>query len=58
MSMILFTLGFLITAFGVGGIEASMDNDGLIAGALVASIGLMTMACGVLQMRVDEHYGR
>ena len=58
MSMILFSLGFLITAFGVGGIETSMDDAGLFAGVLVAVIGLMAMGCGVLQMRIDEHYGR
>ena len=58
MAMILFTLGFLITAFGVGGIETSLDDAGLFAGALVSVIGLMVMGCGVLQMRIDEHYGR
>jgi hypothetical protein len=47
----LWTVGFFLTAFGVGGIEQSMDNAGLYAGVLVSVVGLMTMGCGTLMMK-------
>ena len=43
--------GFLLTFGAVGGIE----NDGpLLDCALIAVLGLATMGCGVLMMRVAE----
>lgn len=46
--------GIVLAMFGVGGIEQSLDNDGLIAGALVSSLGLMIMACGVMMLEQEE----
>jgi uncharacterized membrane protein YgdD (TMEM256/DUF423 family) len=49
-------LGFLLTAFGVGGIENSI-NDGELFGSMVVSItGLAIMYCAVIALRVSEYY--
>ena len=53
---ILGILGFLLTAFGVGGIENSI-NDGELFGSMVVSItGLAIMYCAVIALRVSEYY--
>ncbi len=57
-AMILFTLGLLITAFGVGGVEASISNSELIASVLVSGTGLLIMWVGTLGMRAGEYYDR
>jgi len=49
-------LGFLLTAFGVGGIENSI-NDGELFGSMVVSItGLAIMYCGVIALKVSGYY--
>jgi lysylphosphatidylglycerol synthetase-like protein (DUF2156 family) len=40
--------GFLVTVAGVGGIEASMDDAGLLSGAAVAAVGVLSMMSGWL----------
>ena len=51
-------LGFLLTAFGVGGIEQSI-NDSELFGAMVVSItGLAIMYCAVAALKVAEYYDR
>ncbi len=57
-AMIMFTLGLLITAFGVGGVEASLSNPELIASVLVSGTGLLIMWVGTLGMRAGEYYDR
>ncbi len=57
-AMIMFTLGLLITAFGVGGVEASLSNSELIASVLVSGTGLLIMWVGTLGMRAGEYYDR
>ncbi len=53
---ILAFLGFLLTAFGVGGIENSI-NDGELFGSMVVSItGLAIMYCGVIALKVSDYY--
>ncbi len=53
---ILAFLGFLLTAFGVGGIENSI-NDGELFGSMVVSItGLAIMYCGVIALKVSGYY--
>lgn len=47
----LFIVGLLITIFGVGGVEQSMDNAGLLSGVLVSVVGLLIMWCGTLGPR-------
>jgi hypothetical protein len=46
-SFLLFFTGFIIVMFGVGGIEQSMDDLGLVYGVAVSAIGCLTMWAGV-----------
>jgi uncharacterized membrane protein YgdD (TMEM256/DUF423 family) len=49
-------LGFLLTAFGVGGIENSI-NDGELFGSMVVSItGLAIMYCAIAALKVADYY--
>ena len=49
-------LGFLLTAFGLGGVENSI-NDGELFGSMVVSItGLAIMYCAVLALKVSDYY--
>ena len=49
-------LGFLLTAFGLGGIENSI-NDGELFGSMVVSItGLAIMYCAVAALKVADYY--
>ena len=49
--MFCFAVGLLVTAFGVGGIEQSLDDQGLLLGALVSSVGLSIMWAGTLMLK-------
>ena len=49
-------LGLLITFGGVGTIENDLSSDGLLIGMLVAIVGLLTMYCGVIALRVSDYY--
>ena len=51
-----FFVGFLVTAFGVGGIEQSMDDAGLLAGAAVSLVGCLIMWAGTLGIRNADLY--
>ena len=49
-------LGFLLTAFGLGGVENSI-NDGELFGSMVVSItGLAIMYCAVAALKVSDYY--
>jgi len=49
-------LGFLLTAFGVGGVENSI-NDAELFGAMVVSItGLALMYCAIAALKVSNYY--
>ena len=49
-------LGFLLTAFGVGGIENSITNSELMGSMLVSITGLCIMYCSVAALKVSEYY--
>jgi len=53
-AMFCFTFGLLFTFIGVGTVEQSIDNTGLITGIVVAIVGLLVMGCGTLAMKVLE----
>jgi len=55
-SMFLFTVGLLMTLGGVGSIENSMDNAGLIVGVLVSGVGLLVMWVGTLGFKNNQSY--
>ena len=50
-AMVLFTVGFLMTFGGVGGIENSMTNMELVVGTLVSGVGLLIMWIGTELMK-------
>ena len=49
-------LGFLLTAFGVGGIENSITNSELFGSMLVSITGLAIMYVAVAALKVSEYY--
>jgi hypothetical protein len=51
-------LGLLLTAFGVGGIEQSINDSELLAACLVSITGLLIMYVGTAAMKVSEYYDR
>lgn len=53
-AMILFITGLLLTMLGVGGIEHSMDNQGLFAGVAVSAVGMLIMYASTVAMKVNE----
>ena len=54
--MFCFITGLLVAAFGVGGIEQSMDNWGLADGVLVAAVGLLIMWAGTMMLREVDNW--
>jgi hypothetical protein len=53
-AMTLFITGLVVTMFGVGGIEHSMDNAALFAGIAASAVGMLIMYAATLAMRVNE----
>jgi hypothetical protein len=53
-AMILFFTGLILTMLGVGGVESSMDNQGLFAGIAASVTGLLIMYAATLAMRVND----
>ena len=49
-------LGFLLTAFGVGGIEQSIGDSELFGAMVVSITGLAIMYCAVAALKVSEYY--
>lgn len=45
-SFFVFIVGFITTAFGVGGVENSITNTELAQATMVAMVGLAIMGCG------------
>lgn len=54
----LFIFGLILTMFGVGGIEQSVENTALISSVLVSIVGLAIMYVGTLGVRNGEYYDR
>jgi hypothetical protein len=55
--MFLLIVGLMLTLLGVGGIEGSLDNTGLLTGLLISLLGCAVMGCGVLIIKqTDEGY--
>jgi hypothetical protein len=50
--------GLILTMGGVGGIENSLDNEGLIGSMLLAIVGLLAMYAGTLGLRNSDFYDR
>ena len=53
---ILGILGFLLTAFGVGGVENSISDSELFGSMIVSITGLCIMYCAIAALKVSEYY--
>ena len=51
-------LGFLLTAFGVGGIEQSINDYEMLASCLVSIVGLLIMYAAIAALNVSNYYDR
>ena len=49
-------LGFLLTAFGLGGVENSINDAELFGSVVVSITGLAIMYCAVAALKVSEYY--
>jgi hypothetical protein len=54
-AMFLVITGLIITMFGAGGIENSIQTVDLLQSILVAIVGLAVMGCGALATRVQQN---
>jgi len=54
-AMFLVITGLIITMFGAGGIENSIQTVDLLQSIAVAIEGLAVMGCGVLAIKVAEN---
>jgi hypothetical protein len=50
--------GLLLALGGAGGIEHSIDNEGLLGSVLLAILGLLAMYAGVLGLNNSSYYDR
>ena len=55
-AMALFIFGLVLTMFGVGGVENSIEDTALLASVAVAALGLGLMYCGTLAVKNGEYY--
>jgi lysylphosphatidylglycerol synthetase-like protein (DUF2156 family) len=55
-AMFLVIAGLILAMGAVGGIEASVDNEQLLASMLLAILGLLSMYAGVLGLRGADYY--
>ncbi len=54
----LFIFGMILTMFGVGGIEQSVEDTALLMSVAVSVLGLLLMYVGTLGVRTGEYYDR
>jgi len=54
-AMFLVITGLVLTMFGVGGIENSIETAELLQSVAVAVLGLGVMGCGVLAIQVQQN---
>jgi hypothetical protein len=57
-AMAMFVLGLVLTMFGVGGIENSVENTALFSSLAVSAVGLLIMWVGTLGVRTGSSYDR
>jgi hypothetical protein len=54
-AMFLIITGLIITMFGVGGVENSIETVDLLQSIAVSIVGLAVMGCGTLAIRVQQN---
>jgi len=52
----LFMFGLVLTMFGVGGVENSVENSALISSVAVSVLGLALMYVGTLGVKNGDYY--
>ena len=52
--MFLLVSGILLTLLGIGGVENSVDSNGMYTGVLVLVLGQAVMACSVLMLEQER----
>lgn len=52
----MFMFGLILTMFGVGGIEQSVENTALISSIAVSVLGLALMYVGTVGVRNGSYY--
>ncbi len=52
----MFMLGLVLTMFGVGGVENSVENTALFSSLAVSALGLLLMWVGTLGVRNGSYY--
>ena len=52
--MFLLVSGILLTLLGIGGVENSVDSNGMYTGVLVLVLGQAVMACRVLMLEQEN----
>lgn len=52
----LFMFGLVLTMFGVGGVENSVENTALLMSVAVSALGLALMYVGTLGVRNGSYY--
>jgi hypothetical protein len=55
-AMFVFIAGLLMTFGAVGGVENSVTDTELLSALAVSVVGLLTMYCGVVALRVSDYY--
>jgi len=54
-AMFLVITGLIITMFGAGGVENSIETVDLLQSIAVSIVGLAVMGCGALAIRVQQN---
>ncbi len=52
----MFMFGLVLTMFGVGGIEQSVENTAFFSSLAVSAVGLLLMYVGTLGVRNGSYY--
>jgi len=52
----LIIVGLIIAMGGMGGIEHSLTHTELAGATAITIIGVLTMACGAIALRINEHF--
>ena len=55
-AFILFTVGFLLTLGGVGGVEHSISDADMLGALAISVVGLLIMFAGTLALNVSNYY--
>jgi hypothetical protein len=55
-AMTLFIIGLVVTGFGLGGVENSIEDLELLASLAVSAVGLAIMYAGSCAMQVADYY--